>query len=51
MLDACDILPHDGAMKAIRAFWSRLFFSERRERLARIDQNLERVVNLLKTKL
>lgn len=34
-------------MKTIRAFWTRLFRSETRERLERIDKNLERVVNLL----
>lgn len=37
-------------MKAIRPLLARLFRSKRAERLARIDDNLERVVFLLKNK-
>ena len=35
-------------MKMIRALWSRLFRSETKERLARIDRNLDLVVTYLR---
>jgi hypothetical protein len=38
-------------MAILKALWSRFFRSERSERLARIDENLTRIVRILSVKL